>query len=58
MSQLFKRCRAKSRTPGKTIFLTRNNFYLWRDITFMSHWSLPYTIIEKQVDAAIDAFLV
>ena len=35
----------------------RQNF-LSRDITFMSHWRLRYTMTGKQIDTAIDAFLV
>ena len=39
-------------------FLSRDKFILSHDITFMSHRWLRYTITAKQVNAAIDVFLV
>ena len=38
--------------------LSRDKFILSRDITFMSHRWLHYTMTTKQVNAAIDVFLV
>ena len=39
-------------------FLPRDKFILSHDITFMSHRWLRYTMTAKQINAAIDAFLV
>ena len=38
--------------------LSRDKFILSRDITFMSHRWLRYTMNAKQVNAAMDVFLV
>ena len=50
---------------GSKIFLMQisnriptDKFILSRDITFMSHWRLRYIMTVKQVNAAIDVFLV
>ena len=39
-------------------FLSPEKFILSHDKTFMSHWRLRYTMNGKQVDAAIDTFLI
>ena len=39
-------------------FLSRDKFILSRDITFMSRRSLHHNITEKQINAAIDVFIV
>ena len=38
-------------------FLSHDKTILLRDIIFMLHWGLRYTMNGKQVDAMIDAFL-
>ena len=42
----------------RTIFVSRDKFILSRDITFMSRRWLRYTMTAKQVNVAIDLFLV
>ena len=37
---------------------SKHQFILSRDVTFMSHRWLGYTMTAKQVNAAIDVFLV
>ena len=46
----------KHQVRGK--FLRREKFTLLCDVTFMSHQSLHYTMTAKQVNVAIDVFLV
>ena len=42
----------------KQQFLSHDDLILSCYITFTSQWRLPYPVTGKQVDTAIDAFLV
>ena len=45
--------------PGETTIFLHEKFIFLRDITFMSHWRLCYTMTAKQVyAAAIEVFVV
>ena len=50
--------RNKLKHQIKGQILSRDKFILSRDVTFMSHRWLRYTMTAKQVNAAIDVFLV
>ena len=54
--QMMSRDKLKHQVRGQ--FMSRDKFILLHDITFMSHRWLRYTMTAKQVNAAIDAFLV
>ena len=54
--QLMSRNKLKDQVKGQ--FLSRDKFILLHDITFMLNWWLRYTMTAKQVNAAIDVFLV
>ena len=54
--QFLSRDKLKHQVRGQ--FLSRDKFILSRDVTFMSHRWLRYTMTAKQVNAAIDVFLI
>ena len=51
-------CSDKSYFVASIQVMSRDKFILLRDITFMLHRWLHYTMTAKQVNAAIDVFLV
>ena len=53
---MMSRDKLKQQVRGQ--FLSHDKFIVSRDITFMSHQWLRYTMTAKQVNAAIDVFLV
>ena len=54
--QMMSRNKLKQQVRGQ--FLSRDQFILSHDITFMSNRWLRYTMTAKQVNAAMDVFLV
>ena len=51
---MMSRDKLKHQVRGQ--FLSHNKFILSRDITFISHRWLCYTMTAKQINAAIDVF--
>ena len=48
----------KLKHKGSQQLLSRDKFVLQLDMTFLSHWRIHCIMTVKQVDAAMDEFLV